>query len=135
MSKTIYLAGSMENVSAEYATSWRDTATELLSPSGVKILNPCRRVHSFRPEEMRSIFELDLVDIREADLLLVNLNDPKIAKHGTAIEVFFANYILRKPVVAFKSSKDHMHPFFESLVTEWRSTVEKACDTIVSKYL
>lgn len=135
MNRTIYLAGPMEHVSAEAAAGWRDTATNLLRPYNVNILNPVRRIHNFRKEEMRSIFELDLRDIKECDLILVNLNNPEIPKHGTAIEVFYCSYVLQKSVVAFKEDPSKIHPFFESLVTEWRSTVEKACDTIISKYL
>jgi nucleoside 2-deoxyribosyltransferase len=84
---------------------------------------------------MKRIFELDLRDIRESDLILANLDNPLVPKHGTAMEVFYAAYILKIPVVAFKASDSTIHPFFESLVTEWRSTVDKACDTILSEYL
>lgn len=83
---------------------------------------------------MRRIFECDLMDIRNSDLLLVNLNNDQLAKHGTAMEVFYANYVLRKPVVAFKEKITRYHPFFESLVTEWRSNVDKACETIIEEY-
>lgn len=133
--RTIYLCGPMEHVSIAEAAGWRKASTATLNLAGAYTLDPTRRVHSFRPEEMKSIFELDMRDIRESDLILVNLNDPKLAKHGTAMEVFYASYVRRIPVVAFKESKEHIHPFFESLVTEWRSTAEKACDTIISKYL
>jgi nucleoside 2-deoxyribosyltransferase len=84
---------------------------------------------------MKRIFELDLRDIQESDIVLVNLDNPTVAKHGTAMEVFYASYVLRKPVVAFKADASVIHPFFESLVTEWRSDVDKACDTIICEYL
>ena len=132
--RTIYLAGPMEHVSEAEMCGWRKRAIECLKHEW-KVLDPTRRRHSFLQKEMRSIFELDLRDINESDVILVNLNNPKLAKHGTAMEVFYASYVLRKPVVAFKDSMDGMHPFFESLVTEWRSTVEKACDTLNAKYL
>ena len=132
--RTIYLAGPMEHVSIEDSKGWRSIATNLLEDS-FNILDPTRRVHHFEKKYMRRIFELDLRDIQESDMLLVNLENPKIAKHGTAMEVFYASYVLRKPVVAFKSDAESIHPFFESLVTEWRSSVDKACDTILSEYL
>jgi len=132
--RTIYLAGSMEHVSIEEAKGWRSEATHLLAHS-CKILNPCRRLHSFEPKYMKRIFELDLRDIRESDLILANLDKPEIPKHGTAMEVFYAAYVLKVPVIAFKSDANKIHPFFESLVTEWRSSVDKACDTILSEYL
>ena len=133
--RTIYTAGSMEHVSPEEAQGWRDIATSKLKFAGCKVLNPTRRVHNFEQRYMRRIFELDLRDIQESDIILVNLDNPTIAKHGTAMEVFYASYVLRKPVVAFKADSSTIHPFFESLVTEWRSSVEKACETIIEEYL
>ena len=132
--RTIYLAGPMEHVSVEEANSWRYTATRMLA-SNCKILNPCRRLHKFETKYMKRIFELDLRDIRESDLILANLNNPTVPKHGTAMEVFYASHTLGKPVVAFKAEDDHIHPFFESLITEWRSTVDKACETLIEEYL
>ena len=133
--RTVYLAGSMEHVSLEEAKGWRDIATEILESMDVVTLDPTRRIHNFDKRYMKRIFELDLRDIQESDIILANLDNPTIAKHGTAMEVFYAAYVLRKPVVAFKADASTVHPFFESLVTEWRSTVDKACDTILSEYL
>jgi nucleoside 2-deoxyribosyltransferase len=133
--RTIYLAGPMEHVSLDDAKGWRDIATQLLKQADQKVFDPTRRVHDFKPKYMKRIFELDLRDIQESDLILVNLDNPTIAKHGTAMEVFYASYVLRKPVIAFKADASTIHPFFESLVTEWRSTVDKACDTIITEYI
>jgi len=134
MIKTVYLAGPMEQVSSSEMTEWRECAKSILEPAGITCLDPTRRRHSFEQKIMRRIFELDLIDIRECDLVLVNLNNDLLPKHGTAMEVFYAGYVLQKPVVAFKNNVKY-HPFFESCVTEWRSSCEKACDTIVSQYL
>jgi nucleoside 2-deoxyribosyltransferase len=133
--RTVYLAGPMEHVSAESAKTWRDIAANYLYQANVLTLDPTRRVHKFEQRAMKRIFELDLRDIQESDIILVNLDNPTVAKHGTAMEVFYASYVLRKPVVAFKADASVIHPFFESLVTEWRSTVDKACDTIIAEYL
>ena len=140
--RTVYLAGPMENVSNTEASSWRNTAKSLFDTFNINLgepiistLDPCRRIHNFEPRYMKRIFELDLRDIQESDIVLVNLNDPKLAKHGTAMEVFYASYVLRKPVVAFKADPTVLHPFFESLVTEWRSDVNKACESIIEEYL
>lgn len=124
----------MENVTKEEANLWRNKATMLLGDK-CNILNPCRRIHSFKPAEMRTIFELDLRDIRESDLILADLSNPGVPKNGTAMEVFYASYVLRIPVVAFKPDPSSIHPFFESLVTRWRSDVYKACETIIEDFL
>ena len=127
----------MEHVTAESAQGWRDEMKTLISKyHDVKFLDPCRRIHSFDPREMKRIFELDIRDINESDILVANLDKLKeIPRHGTAMEVFYAAYIRRIPVIAFKSNKDHIHPFFESLVTEWRSDHVKAAETIMEHYL
>jgi len=133
MLRKVYLAGSMENVSVEQAKGWRSVANAILSPH-FTCLDPCRRIHSFQTKEFKKIFELDLRDIIESDIILVNLCDPKLAKHGTAMEVFYANYILRKQVIAFKDDPTVKHPFFEQLVTEWHSDVDSAAWSIVESY-
>ena len=131
----IYLAGPMENVSDSDMYQWREVAKNILHSAGCKTLDPTRRRHTGNQKEMRRVFDLDMMDVRNCDIVLVNLNNDKLAKHGTAMEVFYASYVLRKPVVAFKEELTKFHPFFESLVTEWRSTVIKACDTITAEYL
>lgn len=140
--RTIYLAGPMEHVSAQDAKGWRSTVTAIFQEYNrnygstiINVLDPTRRVHNFEKRYMKRIFELDLRDIQESDIILVNLDRPEIPKHGTAMEVFYASHTLRKPVVAFKSDASTIHPFFESLVTEWRSNAEKAADTIITEYL
>lgn len=130
----VYLAGPMENVSETEMHDWRLHAEAILERSDIQTLNPTRRRHRGEQKYMKRIFELDLLDIRNCDMVLVNLNHESLAKHGTAMEIFYANYVLKKPVVAFKAELTRYHPFFESLVTEWRSDVYKACDTIIEEY-
>lgn len=133
--RAVYFCGPMEAVTAEEARGWRQKAATLLSDQ-CNILDPCRRVHTFEARQMKRIFELDLRDIRDCDIVLVNLNlmydKPS---HGTAQELFYAHYVLHKPVIAFKSEMTKLHPFIECTTTEWRSTVEKACETILMEYL
>lgn len=133
--RTVYLAGPMEHVSRESACEWRTIVKANLSGMW-DVLDPCRRKHSGHPLEMKRIFELDLRDIRESDIVLANLGNPKLAKHGTAMEVFYAAHTLRIPVVAFgKEETDALHPFFESLVTEWTETPYTAAELLNEQYL
>jgi nucleoside 2-deoxyribosyltransferase len=131
----VYLAGPMENVSQEQMTSWRNQAKNTLSLRDIEVLDPVRRIHSGQQRHMRRVFELDLLDIRNSDFIIVNLNDDTVPKNGTSMEVFYASYVLRKPVIAFKKEKTQYHPFFESLVTEWCADVEEACSLIINEYL
>jgi nucleoside 2-deoxyribosyltransferase len=133
--RTVYLCGPIEAIPLAEANSWRKHATNLLSDA-CNVLDPCRRLHSFERSQMKMIFELDLRDIRESDIILVNL-DYMFDKpsHGTAQELFYANYVLEKQVVAFKKEYTKLHPFIEQCVTTWRSDVDKACETILNQYL
>lgn len=133
--RTVYAAGPMEQVSKGEAKGWRDDVTRILEMAGCKVLDPTRRLHTFQQKEFKKIFELDLRDIQESDIILVNLCDPKLAKNGTAMEVFYANYILRKPVIAFKDDPKVKHPFFEQLVTDWASNAKDAAHKIIAEYL
>jgi nucleoside 2-deoxyribosyltransferase len=136
--RTIYLAGPMEHVSEGEAKAWRNDVIQriYLSTDLVEFRDPTRRIHGFEPTAMKRIFELDIRDINESDILIANLDEmQKIPRHGTAMEVFYAAYVRRIPVIGFKSNKDFIHPFFESLVTEWRSSPVKAAETILEHYL
>lgn len=125
----------MENVSIEEGTVWRKYMTDrLLYASQIKVLDPYRRIHNGIPKEFKRVFELDLLDIRNADIIIANLCNPQLAKHGTAMEIFYANYILRKPVIAFKDDPTVKHPFFEQLVTSWVSTPTEAIDMLLNEY-
>jgi nucleoside 2-deoxyribosyltransferase len=85
---------------------------------------------------MKRIFELDIIDINNSNLIIANLDGmDKVPRHGTAMEVFYASYVRRIPVIAFKSTIPGVHPFFESLVTEWRSTHIKAAESVIDHYL
>jgi nucleoside 2-deoxyribosyltransferase len=127
----------MEHVSATDARDWREAVKQFFAPSWgyVTFLDPTRRTHSGERREMKRIFDLDMQDLKNCDMVLANLVNPNLAKHGTACEVFHAGYHLRKPVVAFKTDEKPYHPFFEACVTEWRSTAIKACETIRDHYL
>jgi len=135
--RSIYLCGPMEHVSVESATGWRNEFMEkFTNHPEVSFLDPCRRIHGFDVKEMKRIFELDMRDLNECDLVVANLEGmDKVPRHGTAMEVFYTAYVLKKPVIAFRSTIPGIHPFFESLVTEWRSTHLKAAETIIDHYL
>jgi nucleoside 2-deoxyribosyltransferase len=134
--RSVYLCGSMEFVSETEGKEWRSIAERILNQNDVLTLNPYRRAHSFKAEEMKRIFELDLRDIRECDIVLANMSTmDKIPSHGTAQEMFYAHYVLKKPVIAFRPKLVRLHPFLESTSTEWVSTVEDACDLILKEYI
>jgi len=134
--KQIYLAGKMEAVTLEAAKGWRDKVTKILETHDVKTLDPCRRIHNFEDRYLKRIFDLDLLDIRNCDFVIADLeNISDTPSHGTSMELFYANYILKKPVIGFRSFKGKKHPFIEQVVTEFVSSPEDACDVLISSYL
>jgi nucleoside 2-deoxyribosyltransferase len=136
MKRTVYLCGPMEFVSETEGKEWRYIAELFLNSNGVNTLNPYRRKHSFEMSEMKRIFELDLRDIRECDIVLANLSTmDKLPSHGTAQELFYAHYVMHKQVIAFRPKCTRLHPFIECTTTDWASSVEDACELILNEYL
>ena len=115
--RTIYLAGPMENVSLDLQTSWRDKAAFQLLQSGWKVLNPVHRSLKDGYNHKR-IYELDMRDVRESDVILADLRRDKREAHGTAMEVQEA-YRSDIPVIGWATHDQKRHPFLEVCVTEW----------------
>lgn len=96
--KTIYLSGPIMEEHCGIAREWRDTAKQLLERE-YRLLDPMRRKFVDREvDSANEIVEFDLLDVRKADIVLVNYNRPSI---GTSMEVFYASHVLGKFVVAF----------------------------------
>ena len=96
--KKVYLSGPIMDEYEGAAREWRQTAFSLLKDE-FELLDPMRR--NFRDKEVDSaneIVEFDLLDIKNADIILVNYDKPSI---GTSMEVFHAGHNLGKFVIAF----------------------------------
>ena len=115
--RTIYLAGKMENVSAKTQNGWRDYVSPRLTAEGWKVLNPIFR--SLKDGyNHRRIYELDMRDVRESDVILADLRRSNSEGHGTAMEVHYA-YQKNIPVIGYAIKDQKKHPFLEVCVTEW----------------
>ena len=96
--KTIYLSGPIMEEHDGTAREWRETAKRLLG-NEYRLLDPMRRKFVDRQvDSANEIVEFDLLDVRNAEIVLVNYNRPSI---GTSMEVFYASHVLGKFVVAF----------------------------------
>lgn len=104
--KKIYLAGPMDFVSNTEQTSWRNIAKEKLSSNFI-ILDPCRRPHT-SDLNAKEIFNLDMEDVNNADLLLVDCRHHGVPTFGTPCEVFYASYVLKKPVIGWHDTEKPM---------------------------
>jgi nucleoside 2-deoxyribosyltransferase len=134
----IYLAGPMENVNIDDARNWRNEIKAILelsaTSSEIEFLDPTYRIFDHKPDNTKEIFELDLIEVERADFLIADLRNNKLAKHGTAIEVFYANRILNKPVIALRNKEDNVHPFLECCVTKWVNDIDDFV-SVVEPYL
>jgi len=135
--KSIYLAGPMDYATTSQQRDWRQKVISLFHTWDVNLLDPTRRPHSCGLTA-KEIFELDIVDINNADLLLTDARQLNIPVFGTPCEVFYASYILRKPVIAWydeehKPTKKRV--FQEVLYTRELPSLEDAVDHIKAFYL
>ena len=131
MSITIYSAGAMEHVSKDAMEGWRHLAEEMIPDA--KFLHPTRRkpLHDQMEDstletysKLKRIVAQDLKDIKESDLVLVNLKDSEPGKKwGSVMEVALA-WEWGKPVIAVVDEKQFKHPFIYTMCTEVHYSIE-----------
>ena len=120
---TIYLAGPMENVSPDEQNNWRNYMSMELYPNGWNILNPVFRSMKDGYNHRR-IYELDMRDVRNSDVVFADLRRGMREAHGTAMEVQEA-YSRNIPVIGFAIQDQKKHPFLEVCVTEWVTSLDQ----------
>jgi len=133
----IYLAGQMDNVSSSDMNDWRRYTKKFWQGDDrIMILDPCRRPHTTNLSE-REIMLLDLRDIDCADIILVDNRDLGKPTFGTPCEVFYASYMLNKPVIAWNDGKktSRKSVFQRALFTNEFHSLEKALDHITEYYV
>ena len=131
--RTIYLAGPMENVSTKEQTGWRLQIGKELTYAGWKVLDPVYRSMKDGYNHKR-IYELDMRDVRESDVILADLRRGEREAHGTAMEVQEA-YRNDIPVIGYAVLDQKRHPFLEVCVTEWVTDLDKAIHILNEFYL
>lgn len=105
---TIYLGGPMDQVSHDVMTGWRTQVEQYFNndvrDGFVKLLDPCRRPHTSRltPKE---IYTLDLIDVKNSDLILADIRYMPRETWGTSAEIFYATEVLGKPVIGWKGEE------------------------------
>ena len=118
--KTVYLAGPMDFATDEQMTGWRKESYRFLGLD-FEILDPVRRPHTCNLTD-KEIFNLDMIDVRNSDILLVDCRDLGICSFGTPCEVFYAAYILNKPVIGWydKETKPSGKGVFQNALIDRR---------------
>jgi len=132
----LYAAGKMSGLTYELMNTWRLDVEKLLGQTGynIRVVNPVS-FYNFELDPTtytdKEVMDFDLYQVRDSDLVLVNLDFPDSL--GTAVELFYAHNILRIPVVAFGTTKNH--PWIECCINKRCETLEDAVDYIVKFYL
>ena len=130
--KTIYLSGPIMDEHAGAAREWRECAKSLLA-GRYRPLDPMRRKFVDREvDSANEIVEFDLLDVRNADIILVNYSRPSI---GTSMEVFYASHVLGKFVVAFSPYEyRECSPWMVRYCTKILGSLEEAAEYIATHF-
>lgn len=130
--KTIYLSGPIMEEHDGLAREWREAA-KLLLANDYRLLDPMRRKFVDREvDSANEIVEFDLLDVRKADIVLVNYNRPSI---GTSMEVFYASHVLGKFVVAFSPNEyRECSPWMVRYCTKILGSLEEAAAYIANHF-
>ena len=130
--KTIYLSGPIMDEHAGAAREWRECAKSLLA-GRYRLLDPMRRKFVDREvDSANEIVEFDLLDVRNADIILVNYSRPSI---GTSMEVFYASHVLGKFVVAFSPYEyRECSPWMVRYFTKILGSLEEAAEYIATHF-
>ena len=137
--KKVYLSGYM-NAEVHATKEWRDLATNVLSPRGIRTLNPWRGksfsyyTDSTQLTSPRLLVDRDLTDMVNSDVILINLNDYGIQRQmvGTLAELGVAG-ILHKPTVIFADEGDPIlsHPFPQGIGTKVCNSLAEALNWVI----
>lgn len=131
-----YAGGKMSGLTFDGMNSWRLDAKRLFNEcdSSVVVVNPVD-FYNFKMDKStyneREVMEFDLYQVADSDLLLINLDHPNSI--GTAIEMFYAYFVLKIPVVAFGTAVNH--PWIENCVNKKCKDLYEAVQYIQDFYL
>ena len=130
--KTIYLSGPIMDEHEGVAREWRESAKRLFAGK-YRLLDPMRRKFVDREvDSANEIVEFDLLDVRNADIILVNYSRPSI---GTSMEVFYASHVLGKFVVAFSPYEyRECSPWMVCYCTKILGSLEEAVEHISTHF-
>jgi nucleoside 2-deoxyribosyltransferase len=145
MKNQVYLAGPMEDCTADHMTGWRVDAQIQLDFAGISSLDPTRRV-SFHDQlgdnlqdvtktmnVCKRIFKQDLHDIADSRVVLADVRRDSGRGTGTSMELMFA-HMKNKIIILWANEGDFVHPFYEAMATEKHYTLEDAVQAVQEYY-
>ena len=135
----IYLSGAMGSLSYEEQSKWRLKVINAIKYNNDYEKKPIffNPVDYYNFEEKmhkseREVFEFDLNNLRNSDLVIVNFNDPKSI--GTAQELILAKEY-RIPVIAFGVNNQEIHPWLLECCTRVCNDIREVVSHVVEFYL
>lgn len=147
--RTVYLAGPIRGIHSDDASGWRVEVTKTLESYGFNVLSPLRNTgysgvvtldnfaqfyDGIKESEVRGMLVTrDLQDVRRSDLVLAKFDTPGSPRYGTLIEMFFASYCCRIPVIVAvgKDNHDTKSPWVSEFLTVSFETVGEAVEHVV----
>ena len=137
----IYLAGPMDRLTLEEMKGWRDYCNEFfetqIKDGIIELLDPVRRPHT-ADLNCSEIYELDLIDVENCDLMLLDCRLHQRECWGSGAELFYAHRILHKPVIGWwdeEKKPQGMRLFLDHQVTRQFDDLTKALDHILEYYI
>lgn len=139
--KTIYLAGGMSKFGKDNFTQgnkWRQDCKQILTNQKFKynldVINPNDYFNfkSVTYKSQREIMEFDLYKVRNADLIIVNFNDPYSL--GTMAELAIA-YERRIPIIGLNEDRNELHPWQIEMATRVFDNLGKMLMYVQDYYL
>jgi nucleoside 2-deoxyribosyltransferase len=131
MSVTVFLSGAIDYV-GEYATSWRQEATFMLSQRGYKVLDPT----SIPEDDLMSPEEIAQKNIfmqKKSDILLVEYMLQDRAYIGTDFELAWAK-IHGQPSVVICNSQYKERVYMKYMATKLADNLQDAIEYIAIHY-
>jgi len=110
MKGRVYLAGSIHhefmNDKLNEVYKWRDEVSEKLVENGFLPVSPMRNKENGRYGSVKEIVVRDLNDVSKCDAMIVYMKSP-LMSGGTAMEMFYASYILNIPIIVVTTKDIH----------------------------
>jgi nucleoside 2-deoxyribosyltransferase len=132
----VYLAGACSchyaNNEFEKATEWRRIAAGTLWHSRFKVFDPTKYFKENLEFDGRGVPVQNYTYLSQCDLVLVNLDELHMSP-GTIFELAWS-WTLKKPVVAFGSSRWMEQPHVKDAITVKFDTVDQAVEYINLMY-
>jgi nucleoside 2-deoxyribosyltransferase len=138
-----YLAGPITGLGWKDCTDWRDGVEEKLSNYGILGLSPLRGTNYLSQEQClkdnynehvmstaKGITYRDMNDVRQSDVILVNLLGAQKVSIGTMLEISAA-FVLNKPIVlVMEEGNIHTHAMVMTMCGWIVQDLEKAIEIV-----